>query len=81
MTTTSSLAERLRNPEAFLSRSDLRELGLERRAIDAIFRSCEVVYLPGYSRGLIKVHAYHRVISDSTFRDNHVRPTGRGPTK
>src|SRR4051794_1871925 len=30
-------AERVRVPEALLSRSDLRELGLERRAIDAVF--------------------------------------------
>ena len=45
-----SAIERLDNPEAVLSRSDLRELGYERSAIDAVFRSCPVVYLPGYSR-------------------------------
>jgi len=32
------VAERLANPGAVLSRTDLRELGYERRAIDAIFR-------------------------------------------
>jgi hypothetical protein len=42
-------AERLENPEAFLSRSDLAELGLERRGVDAIFRALPVVALPGYS--------------------------------
>jgi hypothetical protein len=31
------LEERLERPEAFLSRSDLRVLGLERRAVDAVF--------------------------------------------
>ena len=41
--------DRLANPDAVLTRSDLRELGYERRAIDAIFRSCPVVVLPGYS--------------------------------
>ena len=37
------LIDRLERPDAFLSRSDLRELGLERRAVDAIFRACPVV--------------------------------------
>jgi hypothetical protein len=37
-------AERLRNPDALLSRGDLAELGLERRAVDADKRSC---CLPG----------------------------------
>jgi hypothetical protein len=32
-------AERLANPEAFLSRGELAELGLERRAVDAVFRA------------------------------------------
>ena len=35
-----SPAERLANPDAVLSRSDLRELGDQRRAVDAIFRAC-----------------------------------------
>jgi hypothetical protein len=35
---TPSAVERLDRPDAFLSRSDLRELGLERRAVDAVFR-------------------------------------------
>ena len=51
-------AERLTNPDAFLSRSDLRELGLERRAVDAVFRALPVVVLPGYSRPLIRVQDY-----------------------
>jgi hypothetical protein len=53
-----SAAERLANPDAVLSRSDLRELGYERRAVDAVFRSCPVVVLPGYSRPLIRVADY-----------------------
>jgi hypothetical protein len=51
-------AERLTNPDAVLSRSDLRELGYERRAIDAIFRACEIIVLDGYSRPLITVANY-----------------------
>jgi hypothetical protein len=31
---------RLENPEAVLTRTDLRDLGYERRAVDAIFRAC-----------------------------------------
>jgi hypothetical protein len=50
--------ERLANPDAFLSRGDLRELGLERRAVDAVFRACPVLVLDGYSRPLLKVADY-----------------------
>lgn len=48
-------AARLENPAAVLSRTDLRELGYERRAVDAIFRACPVQVWPGYSRPLILV--------------------------
>jgi hypothetical protein len=67
--------ERLERPDAFLSRSDLAALGLPRRAVDAIFRACEVVVLPGYSRPLVTVAEYRRVIEKSTYRDDRVRPT------
>ncbi len=53
-----SATVRLQNPDAFLSRSDLRELGLERRAIDAVFRSCPVVVFEGYTRPLICVEEF-----------------------
>jgi hypothetical protein len=36
-------AELLKTPEALLTRSDLRELGLRRGAIDAIFRALDLV--------------------------------------
>jgi hypothetical protein len=62
-------AQRLGNPDAFLSRSDLRALGLERRAVDAIFRACAVVVLPGYSRPLIRVAEYTALIEACTHRD------------
>jgi hypothetical protein len=70
-----SAFERLDRPEAFLSRSDLRELGLERRAIDAVFRACPIVVLPGYSRPLIRVGDYLALIEASTYRDDRVRAT------
>jgi hypothetical protein len=61
------VTERLTNPDAVLSRSDLRELGYERRAVDAIFRSCPVVALPGYSRPLIRVADYLAFLEQHTY--------------
>ncbi|MBA3401028.1 MAG: hypothetical protein H0U05_03465 [Actinobacteria bacterium] len=66
-------AERLANPAAMLSRSDLRELGLERRAVDAVFRALPVVVLPGYSRPLVKVADYLELVERSTFTEERVR--------
>ena len=73
-----SAADRLATPGAVLTRSDLRELGLERRAIDAVFRECPVVILPGYSRPMVKVEAYLALLDGSTYCDrcgNRVNPT------
>jgi hypothetical protein len=70
-------AERLANPAAFLSRGDLAALGLERRAVDAIFRACPVISLPGYSRPLVRVSDYVELVERSTYRDDSVRPTTR----
>lgn len=67
-------AERLTNSAAFLSRGDLAELGLERRAVDAVFRACPVVSLPGYTRPLIRVEDYQRLIAASTYSGDRVRP-------
>lgn len=65
---------RLQNPDAMLSRSDLRELGLERRAVDAVFRACPVVAIPGYSRPLIRVADYQAFLSACTYSGDRVRP-------
>lgn len=65
----------LRTPGAFLSRTDLRYLGLERRAVDAVFRALPVVVLPGYSRPMIRAEDYLAFIEASTFRGDRVRPT------
>jgi hypothetical protein len=69
-----SPTERLASPDAFLSRGDLRELGLERRAVDAVFRGLPVIALPGYSRPLIRVADYLELVERSTYRDDRVRP-------
>ena len=68
MSTVPPPADRLGRPDAFLSRTDLRELGLERRAVDAIFGRCPNVILPGYSRPLIRVAEYLALIEESTYR-------------
>jgi len=62
--------KRLTNPDAVLSRSDLRELGYERRAVDAIFRACDVIVLDGYSRPLITVADY-RAYLERCRHDGH----------
>ena len=70
-------AVRLDNPDAVLSRSDLAELGYERRAVDAIFRACPVVALPGYARPLIRVADFRAFLADHTYSGDRVRPCGR----
>lgn len=62
----------LATPGALLSRSHLRELALERRAIDAVFRALDVVVLPGYSRPLMRAEDY-LALWRSTFSGDRVR--------
>jgi hypothetical protein len=66
--------ELLDTPGALLSRTHLRELGLERRAVDAVFRALPVVALPGYSRPLIRAEDYRDFLTEHTYRDDRVRP-------
>jgi hypothetical protein len=68
-------AARLENPDAVLSRSDLRELGYERRAIDQILRNCPTVCLPGYRRPLLRVADFHAFLAEHTYNGDRVRPT------
>jgi hypothetical protein len=67
-------ADLLETPGALLTRTHLRELGLERRAVDAVFRKLRVVSLPGYSRPLIRAEEYLHLIDDYTYGDDRVRP-------
>ena len=71
---TPSAAQLLETPGALLTRSHLRELGLERRAVDAVFRACPTVALPGYSRPLIRAGDYLELVSEHTYRGDRVRP-------
>ncbi len=67
----------LETPGALLTRTDLRGLGLERRAIDAVFRALPVVVLPGYSRPMIRAEEYLALVEQFTYRDDRVRPTAQ----
>lgn len=51
----------------FLTRTALRDLGFERRAVDAIFRQLPNVLLPGYSRPLIRVKDLNALIDRNTY--------------
>jgi len=67
-------ARLLELPDALLTRSHLRALGLERRAVDAVFRALPVVALPGYSRPMIRARDYVELIAKNTYRGDRVRP-------
>jgi hypothetical protein len=72
-----SAVELLETPGALLMRSDLRELGLERRAIDAVFRECPVIELPGYSRPMVRREDYLALLAGHSYCDrcgDRVRP-------
>lgn len=62
-----TLAERMALPGAVLSRTDLRDLGHERRAVDAIFRACPTIHLEGYGRPQIRVEDYLAHLAERTY--------------
>jgi hypothetical protein len=74
----SSAVDLLKTPGALLTRTHLRGLGLERRAVDAVFRTLPVVALPGYSRPMVRVEDYVELIECNTYRDDRVRPMPSG---
>jgi hypothetical protein len=63
----------LETPGALLTRSHLRELGLGRAAIDAVFRQLPVVVFPGSSRPMIRREDYLELVEQSIYDDNRVR--------
>ena len=66
----------LATPGALLTTSHLRELGLPRRAIDAVLERLPVVELPGFSRPFIRADDYRALIEESTYAGDRVRPCG-----
>lgn len=69
--------ELLETPGALLTRTHLRKFGLERRAVDAVFRALAVVSLPGYSRPMIRAEEFLELVEQCTYRDDRVRPCAR----
>ena len=67
--------ELLTRPGALLTSTHLAELGLSRRAIDAVFRALPVVILPGYRRPMIRATDYLRLLDERTFVDDRVHPS------
>ena len=70
------LRQRLENPDGVLTRTDVGNLGWQRRGVDAIFRECPNVALPGYSRPVILVRDYRAALEKYTYRGDRVRPCG-----
>jgi hypothetical protein len=70
-----SARELLERGSGYLTRSHLRDLGLPRAAIDAVFRQLEVVCIDGYARPLVKVEDYVALIAESTYGRDRVRRT------
>ena len=69
-----SPADRLSNPDAVLTRTDLFELGYTRRAVDAIFRACPVEVWPDYSKPMIRVVDFLDWRAQCTYADDRPRP-------
>jgi hypothetical protein len=71
-------AELLETPGALLTRSHLRELGLGRAAIDAIFRQLSVVVFPGSSRPYVRREDYLALVEASMYDKTRVRSMRAG---
>jgi hypothetical protein len=69
-----SAAELLEQGVGLLTRTHLRELGLTRTMIDAVFRECDVVVFPGSRRTAVKVADYLELEERSTYGRDRVRP-------
>jgi hypothetical protein len=68
-----SASELLATPGGLLTRGHLQELGLSRRAVDAVFRALPNVYFDGFSRPHVKVEDYVAYVERSTTTENTVR--------
>ena len=70
-----SAVELLAQGTGLMTRSHLRDLGLPRAAIDAVFKRLDIVSFEGYSRPMVKVEDYLALLAQSTYGRDRVRPT------
>jgi hypothetical protein len=68
-------SELLETPGALLTRSHLRDLGLGRAAIDAVFVRLDIVIFPGSSRPHVRCEDYLALVEASTYDKARVRLT------
>jgi hypothetical protein len=68
-------SELLETPGSLLLRTDLRDLGLTRTQVDAVFRALDVVVFPGSRRPAVKREDYLELVERCTYRDDRLRPT------
>jgi hypothetical protein len=73
MTVPPSATELLQTPGALLTRSHLRQLGLGRSAVDAVFRRLPVVVFPGSTRPHVRREDYLALVDTSTYNESRVR--------
>ena len=75
-----SAAELLEQGVGVLDSTHLVELGWSQRGIEALWRDCPVLQLPGFARPLIRVEAYLAFLDGNTYCDrcgDRVRPSRR----
>lgn len=53
--------------DALLTRTDLAQLGLPEKAVDAVFRALPIVKLHGYSRPFIRASDYRDYIESCVY--------------
>ena len=66
-------ARELLEQGGYMTTSDLAELGLPRRAIDALLRAVPTIHLEGYSRTLVDARDVSAHLEARTFDDDRVR--------
>jgi hypothetical protein len=66
-------ADLLRTSGAVLTSSHLKELGWTRTHIDAIWRACPMIVLPGTRRPVLRVEDYLAWLEEHTYRNEEPR--------
>jgi hypothetical protein len=68
-------SELLETPGALLTRSHLRDLGLGRAAIDAVFRKLDNVVFPETRTPHVRRDDYLELVAESIYNEHRVRLT------